>query len=72
MQEYLKTQKDSALEAGILAPDSMVSSSTWPEWIKSGSEEETQRGILPQALELANILDWLWDEMLAAPLYAVE
>ncbi len=69
MAAYLKSQPESLLAAlPAVPPDASI----WPAWMDAGNEEENQRGILTLAHELANILDRLWDEMRAAPLYAVK
>lgn len=64
MGEHLQTQTEESLEAIM-----QNQRSSWPDWMKTGS---ILPGILPMANELAEILDRLWDEMAAAPLYAVE
>lgn len=69
MAAYLKDQQ-AATPAPV--PALPQTSAAWPEWVKTGSEEEKKRGIFPLVNELARILDRLWEEMQAAPLYAVE
>lgn len=69
MAAHLRVQQETVTQA---APELPLPRSSWPEWMKAGSEEEKQRGIFPLVQELAGILDRLWDEMRAAPLYAVE
>ncbi len=69
MAAHLKGQHETATEA---AAEEQPERSEWPEWMEARSGEEKQRGVLPLVHELAGILDRLWDEMLAAPLYAVE
>ena len=71
MAAHLKMQKETLSDGQT---DTFVPPprEPWPAWLNSASDEERQRGILPLVLELARILDRLWDEMSAAPLYAVE
>jgi multidrug resistance protein MdtO len=69
MAAHLKNQQESLPAALPAAPPD---ASSWPSWMDAGNEEEKQRGILALAHELADLLDRLWDEMRAAPLYAVE
>ena len=69
MATYLNHQQETTIQ---VATEPARLRSPWPGWMESANEEETQRGILPLVHELARILDRLWDEMTAAPLYAVE
>lgn len=69
MATYLKAQQEAEPE---IPQEKRQSGPAWPAWMEVGSQEEKQRGILSLARELARILDRLWDEMAAAPLYAVE
>ncbi len=72
MATYLRTQRETGQATAALTTENPLPASTWPAWMSTGSEEEKQRGILPLVHQLARILDRLWDEMRAAPLYAVE
>lgn len=69
MAAHLKNQQE---EMASIAVMDAPSHPPWPGWIESESSEEGQRAILPVVSELARILDRLWEEMTAAPLYAAE
>lgn len=68
MADHLNNQKENVAVTTVVQ---VPYRPPWPEWIQSGSSEESQRGILPMVSELAGILDRLWEEVTAAPLYAV-
>ena len=72
MAAYLRGQRESTHDTAASASEAPPQRSDWPAWMQAGSEEEEQRGILRLTHEIAGILDRLWDEMTAAPLYAVE
>jgi len=71
MAAYLRDQRENTQDTTVSAFDAPPRSS-WPKWMQAASEEEEQRGILRLTHEIARILDRLWDEMTAVPLYAVE
>lgn len=64
MGEHMREQTEESRETIV-----EKQRSGWPDWMQSGP---VLPGILPMTKELAEILDRLWDEMAAAPLYAVE
>jgi multidrug resistance protein MdtO len=69
MAAYLQSQSETQPEIPATSP---THDFTWPDWMQHASGEEKERGILRLAHGIAEILDRIWEEMLAAPLYAVE
>ena len=69
MADHLNNQKENVAVTTVVQ---VPYRPPWPEWIEDRSSEEDLGDLVPMVSELAGILDRLWEEMTAAPLYAAE